>query len=188
MSESNPIADVAKVGAARSSMWGIILLILGMLAIAAPFVAGTATVVLFGVILAAAGIVLTVAAFGARSGAGGVFALLLGIVMALAGLVIVARPLIGLASITLALAIYLLVDGIFQIIASVQARPQKGWGWSAFGGILSLLLALLIWRQWPSSALWFVGVVVGVRLLFAGWGLMMLGGAQAAVAETIERA
>lgn len=188
MNESNPIADVARVGAAGSSMWGIVLLILGMLAVVAPFVAGTATAILVGIILIAAGVVMTVAAFGVRSGGGGVFAFLLGIVMALAGFVIVARPLIGLASITVALAVYFVVDGIFQIIAGFQARPQKGWGWSLFGGILSLLLAFLIWRQWPSSALWFVGVVVGVRVLFAGWGMLMLGSVQAAVADAIERA
>ena len=188
MTESRPLADAAKVGAAGSSMWGIVLLILGMLAIAAPFVAGTATAVLIGIILIAAGVVMTVAAFGARKGGVGIFTLLLGIVMALGGIAIVVRPMIGLVSITVALAVYLVVDGIFQIIAGFQARPEKGWGWSLFGGILSLLLAFLIWRQWPSSAMWFVGVVVGVRVLFAGWGMLMLGGIQAAVADAIERA
>ena len=188
MNESHPIADVAKVGAAGSSMWGIVLLILGMLAIAAPFVAGTATAFLIGIVLIAAGVVMTVAAFSARKGGVGIFTFLLGIVMALGGIAIVARPMIGLVSITVALAVYLVVDGIFQIIAGFQARPEKGWGWSLFGGILSLLLAFLIWRQWPSSAMWFVGVVVGVRVLFAGWGMLMLGGVQAAVADTIERA
>lgn len=188
MTDGNPIADVAKVGAAGSSMWGIVLFILGLLAIVAPFFAGTATAVLVGVILIAAGIVLAIGAFTARSGAAGVFAFLLGIVMALAGVVIVARPLFGLASITVALAIYFVIDGIFQIIAGFQARPEKGWGWSLVGGIVSLLLAFLIWKQWPSSAMWFVGLVVGVRLCFAGWGMLMLGGAQAGVADELERA
>jgi uncharacterized membrane protein HdeD (DUF308 family) len=188
MNQSHPVADAAKLGAAGSSMWGIVLLILGMLAIAAPFFVGTATAVLIGIVLIAGGIVMTIAAFTARSGAVGVFGFLFGILMALAGLFIVARPLVGLASITVVLAVYLVVDGIFQIIAGFQARPEKGWGWALFGGILSLLLAFLIWRQWPSSAMWFVGVVVGVRLLFAGWGMLMLGGAQAAVADTIEKA
>ncbi len=186
MTNGNPIADVAKVGAAGSSMWGIVLLILGVLAIFAPFVAGTATVITIGVILIAAGLVTIVGAFGARTGGAGVLAFLLGIMMALAGLVILARPLLGLASITAVLAFYFAFDGIVDIIAGFRARPTREWWWPVFVGIVSLLLAFLIWRQWPTSAAWFVGVVVGVRLMFAGWGMLMIGSVQAAVADTIE--
>jgi len=186
MSNGNPIADIAKVGAAGSSMWGIVLVILGVLSIFMPFLAGTATAVMVGVILIAAGLVTIVAAFGSRTGGAGVLAFLLGILMAAAGSVILARPLLGLASITVALAVYFVFDGIVGIIAGFQARPEKGWGWALFVGVVSLLLAYLIYREWPGSATWALGVLVGVRLMLGGWGMMMVGGAQAAVADTIE--
>ena len=186
MTEVNPVADVAKAGAATSSVWGIALIILGILCVAAPFVAGTFTTVLIAVALIASGIVITIGAFQADSWGIGIFAILMGVVTGLAGVYMLARPVIGMLTITLALAIYLFADGIFQIIGAFQARPAQGWAWFLFGGILSIILGYIIYSNWPVSGAWVVGTLVGIRLIFGGWTMMMLGGAQAAVADAIE--
>jgi uncharacterized membrane protein HdeD (DUF308 family) len=103
----------------------------------------------------------------------------------LCGLVMLARPLLGLASITLVLISYFLVDGVMEIVASFQLKPQKGWGWMLVGGIATLALAFMIGSDWPLSGAWAIGVLVGVRLLFAGWSMIALGSIGDAIADEV---
>ena len=63
------------------------------------------------------------------------------------------------------------------MIAALRIKPDRGWGWLLFGGIVSLLLGLLIWREFPLSGTWAVGVLVGVKLLFAGLSIVTVGSA-----------
>jgi len=184
--EIHPVADAAKAGAAVSSFWGIALIVLGVLCIAAPFVAGTFASMMVAVSLLAAGIVITMGAFSANSWGIGIFGTLMGIVTALAGAYMLAHPVLGLVSITLALAVYFLVDGVAQIIGAFQARPADGWIWFLIGGVISVALGYMIYSDWPFSGTWLVGTLVGIRLLFGGWTLMMVAGTQAAVADVIE--
>ncbi len=125
--EARAVADVAKAGAAVSGFWGIALVVLGILCIAAPFVAGAFTTMMIAVSMIAAGGVIIFGALQADSWGIGIFASLMGVVTALAGAYVLAHPVLGLVSITLALAIYFFVDGISQIIGAVQARPADGW-------------------------------------------------------------
>ena len=57
---------------------------------------------------------------------------------------------------------------------ALRLRRAQGWGWLLFGGIATVILALLIWMQWPASALWVLGLLVGINLLFTGWSLTMM--------------
>lgn len=184
--EATPLAEVTKVGAAVSGVWGIALILLGILCIAAPFVAGAFTTMLIAVSMIAAGGVIIFSALQANSWGIGIFASLMGVLTALAGAYLLAHPVLGMVSIALALAIYFFVDGIAQIIGAFQARPAEGWGWFLFGGIISVLLGYMIYSDWPFSGAWLVGTLVGIRLLFGGVTMMMIGGAQAAVADVIE--
>ena len=110
-----------------------------------------------------------------------------GTVTVIAGGYLVARPGMGLATLTLFLAAYFLVDGVFEIIWAFRLRPIKGWGWQLFSGIATLILGVMIWRQFPDSALWAVGLLVGVRLIFSGSSMIALGGVGEAAADEIER-
>jgi uncharacterized membrane protein HdeD (DUF308 family) len=85
---------------------------------------------------------------------------------------------LGLASLTLALAIYLLAEGvlefILEFILSLRLRPLPGWGWLLLDGIVTLILAIMIWRTWPSSTEWVIGTLVGISMLFSGISRLML--------------
>lgn len=165
---------------------GIIVLILGTLSIMSPLVAGTAVATLVGVLLVAAGITRVLWAFKAETFGRGALVFLLGGVTAFAGVVTLVRPLVGLASLTMVLAVYFVVDGICSIFASFQLKPATGRGWALFDGIITLLLGAMIWRQWPLSGQWAVGVLVGVRLIMAGWAMIFLGSAIRGVSKALK--
>ncbi len=186
--EVHPVANVAKAGAAVSGFWGIALVVLGILCISEPFVSVAFTTMIIAVSMIAAGAVIIFGAFQADSWGIGIFASLMGAATALAGAYLLARPVLGMVSIALVLAIYFFVDGIAQIIGAFQARPAEGWGWFLFGGIISVVLGYMIYSDWPFSGAWLVGTLVGIRLLFGGMTMMMIGGTQAAVADVIENA
>ena len=74
----------------------------------------------------------------------------------------------ALATLTLVLAVYFVVDGVFQIIWAFRLRPIKGWGWTLFSGIAALVLGVMIWRQFPVSGIWAVGTLAGIHMIFGG--------------------
>ncbi len=93
----------------------------------------------------------------------------------MAGALVVAHPLFSLGWLTLVLAAYFFIDGIFGIILAFQVRPEQGWGWTLFSGIVAVLAGILIWRQWPVSGAWLVGLLVGIKIIFAGWAMIATG-------------
>ena len=87
----------------------------------------------------------------------------------------ISQPGAGLATITLILAVWFVVDGIWALVLALQWRPEKGWVWMLFNSVLGIVLGIMIYRQFPTSAAWLVGVLVGIRLFFAGWTMIALG-------------
>ncbi|MBW2273124.1 MAG: HdeD family acid-resistance protein [Deltaproteobacteria bacterium] len=169
---------------------GIIQVILGFLAMSAPLYAGVVVIFVVGFFAIAGGVVQMVFAFKAPSFGRGVLRFLLGGLMLLGGLAIEAHPLMGLATMTLMLAMYFIADGITRVVLAFDLRPEQGWGWLVVGGLVSLVLGILLWRQWPLSGAWAVGVLVGVNLMISGWQLIILGpvlekAAQELAAETV---
>lgn len=154
---------------------GIGMIILGILAMGAPIVTGVAVGILVGVLIIAGGLAQAVYAFKAKSWGSGTVGVLLGGLSVLCGILMLGHPLFGLAFLTLLLAAYFVVDGIFEIAFAFRLKPLQGWGWTLISGIVSLLLGILIWRQWPLSGVWAVGLLVGINILFSGWSLVALG-------------
>lgn len=153
---------------------GIALIALGVAAVLAPAVAGSAVVMVIGLILLIAGIVPIVRGLKAGASTEKAMSLTLGIVAALAGIAVIGHPLLGLAFLTLLLVGYFLVEGVWKIVVSFRYKPATGWKWLLASGVLSLILGLLIWSQWPVSGMWAVGVLVGVNLLGTGLALVTL--------------
>ena len=167
---------------------GIVIAIAGILAIVSPFVAGLSVTIAVGVLLIVSGVSRLFLAFKMGSFGKGLLMFLLGVLTLIAGGYLVARPGMGLATLTLFLAAYFLVDGVFEIIWAFRLRPIKGWGWQLFSGIATLVLGVMIWRQFPESALWAVGLLVGIHMIFAGSSITSICGATRSAAKDAQAA
>ncbi len=178
--------DEAKKNSGLLIFLGVLTVIFGVLAIAAPFVTGIAVTMFVGFLLVFMGIARIVYAFKSGQWGAGIWGTIIGLLGVIAGLVILFRPGVSLAWLTLLLAIYFLVDGVCEIIAAFKIRPDPGWGWELFNGIIALLLGIMIWRQWPVSGAWAIGVLVGVHILITGWTMIILGTGARRIAGTVE--
>jgi uncharacterized membrane protein HdeD (DUF308 family) len=153
---------------------GILLSVLGLLLIAAPALGTLAIDLLVGWFLIIGGIAQAVHAFMEKAWRGFLLELLSGVLYLVVGILLVFYPLAGAQALTLFLAAFLLVEGVVRIAMAMRVRPAQGWGWLLFGGIVTVILGILIWMQWPASALWVIGLLVGINLLFTGWSLTMM--------------
>jgi uncharacterized membrane protein HdeD (DUF308 family) len=153
---------------------GILMIILGVVAMAAPVVATIAIQVMLGWLLVISGIAEGIHAFMVKEWRGFLLELLSAVLYLGVGLLLLVDPLKGAVALTLILAAFLLVEGIFKIITALRVRDHRGWGWLLASGIVSVVLGVLIWAQWPASGLWVIGLLVGIQLLFTGWSLVML--------------
>ncbi len=118
----------------------------------------------------------------------GFWGTVIGVLGVAAGLLMIFRPMVGLVTMTMLLAIYFLVDGISEIIAAFKIKPDQGWGWVLFNGIIAVLLGFMIWRQWPVSGRWAIGLLVGIHILITGWSMIILGTGARRIAGAIEDA
>jgi len=153
---------------------GIVFIALGVASVLAPAVAGSALMIVIGFILLIAGIVAIVRQLNTDASKEKTIGLILGVITALAGIAVIGHPFFGLAFLTLLLVGYFVVEGVWKIVVSFRYKPASGWKWLLASGVLSLILGLLIWNQWPVSGMWAVGVLVGVNLLGAGLALVTL--------------
>jgi uncharacterized membrane protein HdeD (DUF308 family) len=180
--------DEAKKNAALLIFLGVSTVILGVVAIASPLITGVAVTVFVGFLLLASGVAQIVHALKSRQWGTGFWGTVIGMLGVAAGLLMIFRPIVGLVTMTMLLAIYFLVDGISEIIAAVKIKPDRGWGWVLFNGVIAVLLGLMIWRQWPISGAWAIGLLVGIHILMTGWSMIILGGGARRVAGAIEDA
>jgi uncharacterized membrane protein HdeD (DUF308 family) len=162
----------------RAMGWSIVLSVLmivaGILAVIVPPASGIAVTILVGWLMAFSGAAHMVYAWRAYSGSGLFWETILGILCIAGGSYILLHPLAGLASLTIVLAAYLLLKSILEFILSFQLRPLSGSGWLLVDGIVTLILAIMIWRTWPASTMWVVGTLVGISMLFSGVTRLMI--------------
>jgi len=176
----------AKKNAGLLIFLGVLTVIFGVMAIAAPLVTGIAVSMFVGFLMVFMGIARIVHAVKSKQWGTGMWGTIIGLLAVGAGLVILFRPGVGLAWLTLLLAIYFLVDGVCEIIAAFKIKPDLGWGWELFNGIIALLLGIMIWRQWPVSGAWAIGVLVGIHILMTGWTMIILGTGARRIAGKVE--
>jgi uncharacterized membrane protein HdeD (DUF308 family) len=157
----------------RSSGWsialGILLIIVGLFSIAAPAFAGVAASVFFGWLILLGGVAHLVYAWSQRGSGTVIWQILIGIVYLIAGFYMLFHPLAGMVVLTLVLAVYILFEGVFELVVYSRLRRLPGSVWFLIDGLVSLFLAALIFFHWPSSSLWVIGTLVGISLLFSGF-------------------
>jgi len=155
---------------------GIVLVILGVLALLAPVIASVAVTVFFGWILLISGIVGLVTTFRAHQATGFWWSLLSDAVAIVAGVVLLVWPLQGTLSLSAVLIAFLFVQGVLTIMYALEHRSALSgrWGWLLASGIVDVVLGILLFVGLPGTALWLLGIVLGVNLLFGGWALIMM--------------
>ena len=168
--------DIAKTTSRSMTVFGVIAIILGMLSMMAPGLTGFSVALLLGIIVLIAGIVRIIWAFKADTFGKRLIRMVIGGLTLACGVLLLANPLFASGVLTILLTLYFIIDGIFEIIVAVQRRPLEGWGWLLFGGIVSVLLGLLIWGQYPLSGAWAMGILIGIKLFMIGL-IMVTGGA-----------
>jgi len=153
---------------------GVILVLLGVGSMISPAVAGNAVVYLIGGLLLITGLIQLLVGWQAESWRQKLASLIHGGIATVGGIAVMAHPFYGLAALSLVLAIFFVVEGIWKIVSSFSYRPVPGWIALLMSGALDLILGILIWRQWPVSGLWAVGILVGVNLLSTGIAFVAL--------------
>ena len=162
----------------KSWVWflilGVVLIAAGTLAIAAAFITTLTSVVLFGILLLGGGVVQLINAFLARTWKGFVLHLFAGLLYLVVGALMVEHPVQAAEGLTLMLATAFLLGGAVRVVYAL-IHSFAGRGWVVMNGFISLFLGIAIWRQWPESSLWVIGLFIGVDLIINGWLWVMLG-------------
>ena len=153
---------------------GVLLSVLGLVLIAAPALGAVAVDLLIGWFLIIGGVAQLWHASMEKAWSGFLLELLTGALYVAVGLLLIIYPVAGAQALTLFLAAFLLIEGLVRSAMALRLRPGHGWGWLLFSGIVTVVLGILIWLQWPESGVWALGLLVGINLLFTGWSLTMI--------------
>jgi uncharacterized membrane protein HdeD (DUF308 family) len=167
-------APTILVDGKRMTTFGIIAIVLGILAMVAPVIAGLSIALFLGVLVVVAGVVRLAWAFNAGSVGEGILKFLLAGLTLVCGMALVVNPLFASGVLTILLSLYFVIDGISEIAVGMGSRR----GWFIFAGIVSVVLGVLLWAQFPLSGAWALGILLGIKLLFIGL-IMLMGGSVA---------
>ncbi len=163
---------------------GILLVVLGIVALVYTLAATIASVLLLGWLMFFSGVVEAVHAFHARGWGGVLLHVAGGALGILIGLLVVTHPVAGALAFTLLFACFFTVIGLFRLVAAIWLR-YRSWGWALFDGIVTLVLGLLLWAGMPWSGLWFLGFALGVALILRGWSSIMFSFAVRAIGHVV---
>lgn len=152
---------------------GVLLILLGISIISSSFYATIFSIILLGIFLIGAGIVQVVQAFLARKWSGLFLSLFLGILYIVTGFLCVTKPAISAINITLWIAGFCFLIGLFKMISSLILQFEH-WGWVFFNGLVTFLLGLMIYSDWPLSGLWVIGLFIGIDMILSGWSWLFL--------------
>jgi uncharacterized membrane protein HdeD (DUF308 family) len=153
---------------------GIVLIVAGLVAIAFPLFSTIAAKIMLGWLFLIGGVMMILHAFQAPGWQGFLWELLIGILYAVAGGYLAFFPLTGLLTLAILLAVLFIVEGIFEVIMALRVRPHEGWGFLLLSGLAALAVGVMIYMDLPGSAVWALGLLVGINLIFSGWSYVFL--------------
>lgn len=164
---------------------GLITLILGTIALFMIPIATVVAILVLGWIMVVGGVFEVVHAFRV-SGWGRVsLHLITGILGILIGLLIVSHPVAGALAWTLLFASFFTVIGVFRIVSALRLKFRH-WGWMVADGVISVVLGAMLAVEWPWSGIWFLGLALGITMLFRGWSYVMLSWAARSIRGPVE--
>lgn len=168
------MADKNLPGAGKLTLIGIVLVVVGVLCCVSPAIAGGAVTYVLGFLLLATGILQVIQGLREQSWSSKLLPVILGVLTVIAGGAILAHPLIGMAVLTLVLALSFICEGVWKMFVSFSFRPASGWIGLLFSGVIAIVLGGMIWMQWPASSLFAIGILIGVNLLMTGMAMIFL--------------
>lgn len=159
----------------KFTLFGALLSILGVIVLGTPLIGTVAVKTLLAAAFLVAGVLQVVHAFSSKAWNCFFWNLLSGVLYLGCGAAFFAFPVLGAVTLTLVLASLFLVEGIIEVFMAMQSRPLQGWGWLFFSGLVGIALSLLIFAGLPGSAVWAIGLMVGINLLASGFSMTMIG-------------
>jgi uncharacterized membrane protein HdeD (DUF308 family) len=153
---------------------GVLFLVLGIVGIGMAVTLTIASLIVFGALLLAGGVVQLIEAFKNKGWKSTLWHVLIAVLYIVAGITVLDDPLLASKILTLLLAGMILGIGIVRVAMALQHRGTAGWTWTLLGGILSIVLGVLIYLRWPVSALWIIGLFVAIDLIASGWSYIFL--------------
>jgi len=181
----NAPVEMVRHASTVSILWGVLLIVFGAVAVGLPFFAAVAVSAMVAWLIILAGIVHLMLGFRAHGAGSKTWKILVGIAYLCFGGYLIVNPGLAVASLTLVLASLFVIEGILDIVLFAKMRPMQGSNWVLVDGIVSLLLGLMIYLQWPSSSLWAIGTLVGISLIFSGVARVMMSLAVRKASDTI---
>lgn len=155
---------------------GIVLVVLGVLAIMLPQVASIAVEIVIGWLLLISGVIGLINTLRMRSAPAFGWALLSAILGIVTGALLLWWPLTGVVSLTLVLSVFFVIEGVASIMFALEHKRELSgrWGWMLVSGIIDLILASVVFLGLPGTAAWAIGLLVGINMLFGGWALIAM--------------
>jgi uncharacterized membrane protein HdeD (DUF308 family) len=155
---------------------GVVLLVLGTVAILVPPTATLAVTIVLGWLLLISGVVGLFTTFMLRQAPGFWWSLLSALIGIAVGVLLLAAPLSGALSLTLVLIAFFVVEGVASIMFALDHKRELSgqWGWMLLSGLIDLVLSALILAGLPSTAAWAIGLLVGINMVFGGWALILM--------------
>ncbi len=162
----------------RYSLWyliqGALLVVAGVLAIIYPIMSSVAVIIMLGWLLIISGVAQGISLVGARHVPHFWLQLISVILAFLIGFLFLRDPAQGLLTVTLLLIVFFMIEGISKIVFALTIRPFPYWGWVLASGLVGVLLSLVLWASLPVTALWLVGLLLGIQLISVGGALARL--------------
>jgi uncharacterized membrane protein HdeD (DUF308 family) len=176
-SASAQMQDVPAI-VAEHRVWftvlGAVLIVLGIVAIAFPFVTTIAAKIFLGWLFLIGGVAQVVHAFSPQRWSEFFLDLLVGLLYLAAGVWLAFFPLTGIITLTIVLAVLFIFEGVLQAGMAFRIRPKRGWVWLLISGLVAIAVGILIFTGLPSTAVWAIGLLVGINLLVSGWSYILL--------------
>lgn len=181
MSANQPdIADIQRaVRNALHEHWvlllveGVVLVVLGATAVVVPVIATLAATIILGWLFLVSGIMGLISTFWMRQAPGFWWALISAVLGIVVGVLLLASPLRGALSLTIVLVAFFIIEGVASIMFALDHKRELSgrWGWMVASGIVDLVLGAMIFAGLPSTAVWAIGLLVGINMIFGGTAL-----------------
>ena len=168
------VLNSMKKASGASIALGVLMIVAGLIAMVEPGVSGLFIALIVGWSAIFNGFAQILYAFRTHGGMHVALEIILGIIYIIAGVYLIMHPVGSLLALTLLLACFLLVYGIFALVLAFRMRPHNGWGWVLFDGIITILLGALIWKHWPINSEWVVGTLFGISIFISGITRLMV--------------